>query len=82
MDQEMATTARMIVDAETPLLGAGAIALFDQASADLRESGGDAEALLRGALHGITDASTPTQEAICGAVAYVAAMRVVSDAED
>jgi hypothetical protein len=79
MDQEMASTARMIVDAETPFLGAAAIALFDQASADLRESGGDAEALLRGALNGISGATTATEEAICGAVAYVAAMRVVSD---
>ena len=81
MDQEMASTARMIVDAETPFLAPGAIALFDQASADLRESGGDAEGLLRGALSGMTDAASARDEAICGAVAFVAALRVVSDSE-
>ena len=81
MEQPIAETAQMIVDAETPFLRASAIALFDQASADLRESGGDAEALLRGALQGITDAASPTEETICGAVAYVAAMRLVSDSQ-
>jgi hypothetical protein len=76
---EIEQTAHAIVAVETPSLRAGAIALFDQAAADLRESGGDPEALLSGALRGLDKATTATEEVICNAVAYVAALRIVSD---
>lgn len=80
MDELTVTKARSIVETETPFLGAQAIALFDQASADLRESGGDPAALLHGALNGLDGATTESEGVICQAVAYVAAMRIVTDA--
>jgi hypothetical protein len=79
VDERTVTTARSIVATETPFLGAQAIALFDQASADLRESGGDPAALLHGALNGLDGATTESEGVICQAVAYVAAMRIVAD---
>lgn len=80
-NNQIRATARSIVDTETPFLGAQAIALYDQASADLRESGGDPESLLTGALDGLEGATTQNEEVICQAVAFVAALRIVSDSD-